>query len=133
MGALLGTTPDLSAIYIPDVIKVDLSTPPASLAGPVDDTDFSRLSFFGEDFLASTVAGGPVPGGFPNGRRFGDDVLDIAVLAIAGSPVPAPVALQNIDKVPANDITFNKVFPYAATPHNGLNHPHHYCKLALAP
>lgn len=125
LGALLGTTPDLSAIYIPDVIKVDLSTPPARLAGPTDDTGFSRLSFFGEDFLASTVAGGPVPGGFPNGRRFGDDVLDIAVLAIAGSPVPAPVALQNIDKVPANDITFNKVFPYAATPHNGRNHPHH--------
>ena len=73
------------------MIKVDLSTPGVRLAGSgpghptnPDDPGFSRLSIFGGDVLQSRswVAGGSVPGGWPNGRRFGDDVLDIAVTAI---------------------------------------------------
>ena len=138
---------DLAGIFIPDVIKVDLSTGPARLAGggPVevdpinpDDPGFHRLGIFGGDVLISGVqggfGGGVVPGGWPNGRRFGDDVVDIAVSAlfsdlreagvvpIAELPI---VVLDGIDNVGANDIAFNKVFPYAATPLNGRNHPHH--------
>jgi hypothetical protein len=30
-----------------------------------------------------------------------------------------------VDRVTANDITYNRVFPYAATPLNGRNHGHH--------
>ena len=51
-------------------------------------TPASRGSaIFGGDVLTSTRAGrafgnGTVPGGWPNGRRFGDDVVDIAVSAI---------------------------------------------------
>ena len=56
-------------------------------------------------------------GGWPNGRRFGDDVVDIAVSAIVGSVVG--------DNVNKNDIAYNKVFPYAATPLNGRIHGHH--------
>ena len=88
---------DLRGIFIPDLIKVDLSTGPARLAGggkthPTnpDDTDFSRLSIFGGDVLTSQVqegfGDGAVPGGWPNGRRFGDDVVDIAVSAIISRP-----------------------------------------------
>lgn len=58
----------------------------------------------------------------PNGRRFGDDVVDIAVLALAQSPVN-PAA--NVDGAVTNDITYHKVMPYAATPLNGRNHRHH--------
>lgn len=125
---------DLAGIFIPDVITVDLSTPPARLAGggsnaAPDEDGFSRLSHFGNDVLPSTVEDNPlrneegmVPGGWPNGRRFGDDVIDIAVLAIFESD-PMPEA--DLDGVPANDAGFHKVFPYAATPHNARSHKHH--------
>jgi hypothetical protein len=126
---------DLVGIFIPDLIKVDLSTPPARLAGggsshPTnpDDAGFSRLGVFGQDVLASRLTGGAVPGGWPNGRRFGDDVLDIAVTAILNDlsdPNADPVVADGIDNVSSNDIAYSKVFPYAATPLNGRNHPHH--------
>jgi hypothetical protein len=105
---------DLAGIFIPDVIKVDLTTPPARLAG---EDGFNRLSVFGGDTLTN-AAGETVAGGWPNGRRFGDDVVDIAVIALG-------LNADNVDGVVANDITYNLVFPYAATPLNGRNHGHH--------
>ena len=48
---------DLAAIFIPDVIKVDLTTPPARLAG---ERGFNRLSVFGGDTLTN-AAGAQVP------------------------------------------------------------------------
>ncbi len=134
VNGLLGVNPpvqetgreDLVGIFIPDVIKVDLSTGPARLAGGgsddadnPDDSGFSRLSVFGGDELSSALTGGMVAGGWPNGRRFGDDVVDIAVSALLGG------SADGIDNVNANDIAFNKVFPYAATPLNGRRHEHH--------
>jgi len=119
---------DLAGIFIPDVIKVDLSTPAARLAGggpshPTnpDDGGFSRLSVFGGDVLPSALTGGNVAGGWPNGRRFGDDVVDIGVTAVVNIPSVGVVG----DNVNKNDIAYNKVFPYAATPQNGRTHPHH--------
>jgi hypothetical protein len=126
---------DIAGIFIPDLIKVDLSTGPAALAGNPDDTDFHRLSVFGADLLTSTVQGGlgngAIPGGWPNGRRFGDDVLDIAVCAALSDlrdPANLSIACDgtvDVDAVTENDITYNKVMPYAATPLNGRNHGHH--------
>jgi hypothetical protein len=128
---------DIAGIFIPDLIKVDLSTGPARLAGggaahPTnpDDGGFSRLGIFGGDTLVSTVqpgfGGGVVPGGWPNGRRFGDDVVDIAVTAlISDLRVSPPIIVGPAgDNVSANDIAYNKVFPYAATPLNGRTHIH---------
>jgi hypothetical protein len=129
---------DLAGIFIPDVIKVDLSTGPCRLAGGgaghptnADDAGFSRLGIFGNDTLISTVqagfGNGTVPGGWPNGRRFGDDVVDIGVTALI-SDLRGPLVIRpadGIDGVSANDIAYNKVFPYAATPLNGRNHEHH--------
>lgn len=55
-----------------------------------EDPGFSRLGIFGGT-LTSTVqagfGGGTVPGGWPNGRRFGDDVVDIAVTALILRPI----------------------------------------------
>jgi hypothetical protein len=125
---------DLVGIFIPDLIKVDLSTGPARLAGggkdhPTnpDDDGFSRLGVFGNDVLQSALTGGAVPGGWPNGRRFGDDVVDIAVTALLNdlSAGGDPIVADGIDNVSGNDIAYNKVFPYAATPLSGRNHGHH--------
>ena len=129
---------DIAGIYIPDLIKVDLSTGPARLAGggadhPTnpDDPGFSRLSIFGNDTLVSTIqpgfGDGVVPGGWPNGRRFGDDVVDIAITALVSDLRVSPPTIRGPlgDNVNANDIAFNKVFPYEATPQNGRTHPHH--------
>lgn len=126
---------DIAGIFIPDMIKVDLSTGPARLTGEFDDAGFHRLGIFGGDVLTSTIqdgfGDGAVPGGWPNGRRFGDDVLDIAVCALlsdlrdVNNLSIACDAGVDIDGVPENDIRYNKVMPYAATPLNGRNHSHH--------
>lgn len=126
---------DIAGIFIPDMIKVDLSTGPARLTGAIDDVDFHRLGIFGGDVLTSSVqdgfGNGAVPGGWPNGRRFGDDVIDITVCALLSDLRDvenlsiACDANVDIDGVAANDITYNKVMPYAATPLNGRNHGHH--------
>jgi len=131
ISGLLGVTPLipglLKAIFIPDLIRVDLTTAPARLAG---QPGFHRLGVFGGDVLHSTFQdpfgnGGFIPGGWPNGRRFGDDVVDIALIAL-GAAGPGPdFSTVNADKVMANDITYNQVFPYAATPLNGRSHEHH--------
>ncbi len=120
------------------MIRVDLSTPAARLAGGgsnpsmgvvTDDDGFSRLSLFGGDVLPSSfgnILGGDTAfGGFPNGRRFGDDVLDIAVLAVLALGGVDVSGVDDIDRVTSNDISYNKVFPYAGTPLNGRNHKHH--------
>lgn len=129
---------DLVGIFIPDLIKVDLSTGPCRLGGNgtsgganPDDAGFSRLGIFGGDTLTSSVqtgfGGGVVPGGWPNGRRFGDDVIDIAVTAVISDLRVSPPIINGPagDNVNWNDVPYNKVFPYESTPQNGRNHTHH--------
>jgi hypothetical protein len=68
-----------------------------------------------------------VPGGWPNGRRFGEDVIDIGVTAIISDLRSIPLTIRSadgIDNVSSNDAILNKVFPYTATPHNGRNYDH---------
>jgi len=130
---------DIAGIYIPDLIKVDLSTSKVRFAGggagnPTnpDDAGFSRLSIFGGDVLKSNIQdpfknGGFIPGGWPNGRRFGDDVVDIAVTALISDlrdPNNLIIRGPAGDGVDHNDMAFNKVFPYESTPQNGRNHQH---------
>jgi hypothetical protein len=127
---------DIAGIYIPDLIKVDLSTSKARFAGggPTnpDDDGFSRLSIFGGDVLKSNIQdpfknGGFIPGGWPNGRRFGDDVVDIAVTALISDlrdPNNLIIRGPAGDGVDRNDMAFSKVFPYESTPQNGRNHGH---------
>jgi len=121
LNAVLGTTfqvedrTDLIGIFIPDLLRVDLSTAPVVLAG---QNGFNRLSFIGGDTLPSPFQGTNVPSGWPNGRRLGDDVVDIALTAIASGPAYTTIT-QVGDNVNANDTLYDQVFPYAGTPWGG--------------
>jgi hypothetical protein len=114
-----GVTPLLN--FAPDELRLDTSLP-AVAAG-------NRLGVIAGDL-----------GGFPNGRRLADDVVDIYMRAAAGVLVPGTVPgandsqvtrgefLQSInfgDGVDANtDSPFLARFPFEGTPHDGLNPPH---------
>ncbi len=69
------------------------------------------------------VLGGDVQG-FPNGRRLSDDVVDIALRAMAGATPLTPTFNAGInaqlgDGVNANDKAFLTVFPFVASPYPG--------------
>ena len=99
---------DLAAVYIPDVLRVDLTTGPVPLIG----AGGNRLSGLGGDTTGGKWSG------WPNGRRLGDDVVDIALTAVASGPAFSSIFLLG-DNVNSNDQTYNFVFPYAATPNSG--------------
>lgn len=121
LNAVLGTNfvvngrSDLVGLFIPDLLKVDTSTGAVPLAG---QQAFNRLSVFGGDTVFSPFQNTNVAAGWPNGRRLGDDVVDIALTAIASGP-----SYQNItvvgDNVDSNDSVYNLTFPYAGTPFGG--------------
>jgi hypothetical protein len=102
---------DLEKIFIPEVLRVVTTTDPVRLSG---QTGFQRLGFIGGD----TTNG--VSGGWPNGRRLGDDVVDIALTAIASGPAYSSITVVG-DNVAENDLQYHQVFPYLATPHAGAN------------
>ena len=70
--------------------------------------------------------------GFPNGRRLGDDVVDIALQVVAGHLVGGVYSCAPIgnsprslgDTVCANDKPFLATFPYLASPHDGVTRQH---------
>ena len=84
----------------------------------------SRLGLLGGDFA-----------GFPNGRRVFDDVVDIALRAVAGGTPFTPstnISPNNTlgDGVANNDVPFLSRFPYLGTPQSGNStsgapHQHH--------
>jgi hypothetical protein len=82
-----------------DTIKLNLGVPPA-------DTE----NRFGA--ISGDVAG------FPNGRRLGDDVVDIELQVVAGFLKDNKVPLG--DGVDRNDKPFLSSFPYLASPWDGF-------------
>ena len=83
-----------------DTIKVNLGTPPASSE--------NRFGVIGGDTA-----------GYPNGRRFGDDVVDIDLRVGAGWLKGHKVPLG--DGVDRNDKPFLATFPYLAPPTSGFD------------
>ncbi len=102
---------DLVNVFIPDVLRVNTQTDPVPLAG---QPGFHRLGFIGGD----TTNG--ISSGWPNGRRLGDDVVDIALTAIASGPTYSAITVVG-DNIEQNDVAYHTVFPYMATPHAGPN------------
>jgi Domain of unknown function (DUF4331) len=66
-------------------------------------------------------------GGFPNGRRLGDDVVDIELRVLAGVLVSGfNVSPNNAlgDGVDGPDVPYLTGFPYVARPYSGFDHKH---------
>jgi hypothetical protein len=97
-----------------DVLHLNTNVAPTTGTG-----SYSPLGAFGGDVA-----------GFPNGRRVGDDVLDIAAKAAGGGilhllgAINCPVSLTLSDNVQQNDTDYLSTFPYLGTPHQGYNHVH---------
>jgi hypothetical protein len=88
-----------------EMLRLNVAIPPA--ASP------NRLGLLGGDVA-----------GFPNGRRVFDDVVDIALRAVAGGTPFTPatnVSPNNTlgDGVANNDVPFLNRFPYLGTPQSG--------------
>lgn len=101
-------------------LRLDMATP-VTHANP---NDVNRLGALGE------LLSGSAPEGYPNGRRLGDDAVDISVLAVAGvlcqPSTAATLGFQQCrksnvnlglgDGVDRNDKRFLTAFPYVALP-----------------
>lgn len=83
-----------------EMLRLNVETPATAIGGG------NRLGVLGGD-----------TGGFPNGRRLSDDVVDIALQVVAGALVGHPNNLG--DGVNANDKPFRDTFPYLASPWSG--------------
>ena len=100
---------DLLGVFVPDIMRVDLTIPPTAPASQ------NRLGPLGGD-----NAGWPF-----GGRRPIDDVVDIGFRALAGVLVNGyGVAPNNQlgDGVNSNDVPLQNVFPFHAAPHAGYLH-----------
>jgi Domain of unknown function (DUF4331) len=89
-----------------EMLRLNVAIPPS--ANP------NRLGILGGDLA-----------GFPNGRRVGDDTVDIAIRAVAGATPFTPafnISPNNIlgDFVDGNDVPYLNVFPYLGLPHDGF-------------
>ena len=112
---------DLVTIFltgIPGLNKVEGGTPSEMLRLNMSIPPTMTPSPFG-------VLGGDLAG-FPNGRRLTDDVVDIALRAMAGATPLTPafnggINAQLGDGVPANDKPFLPDFPYVPLPTAGNN------------
>jgi hypothetical protein len=112
---------DLVSIFLTGIPEVNMpaNVQPAELLRlntSVEPTPFDEQDRLG--LLAGQADG------FPNGRRVGDDVVDIALRAVAGGTPFTPdfnVAPNNelTDGVDENDRPYLESFPYLATPHQG--------------
>jgi len=80
-----------------DILRLDLNTPNTSVG-------------FGESITT------PGYSGFPNGRRPGDDTIDVLLYFIANQ---TPIG----DSVNSNDVALPATFPFFALPHQPLENP----------
>lgn len=107
--ALLTGVPGLTQISAKpaaaDTLKINLGVPPAATP--------NRFGVIGGDNA-----------GFPNGRRLGDDVVDIELRVIGGFLLPANQGGKKLplgDGVDRNDKPFLSGFPYVAPPTSGFD------------
>lgn len=105
-----------------DLMRLNVAIPATTVGSP----GFNRLGVIAGDL-----------GGYPNGRRVGDDIVDITLRVAAGVLLPGN-ACQNgtqscnqapnnqlSDGVVENDRMFRTTFPYLASPWDGVTNPYH--------
>ncbi|MBF8193668.1 DUF4331 domain-containing protein [Nonomuraea sp. K274] len=90
---------DAAKLRPSEMLRLNMSIPPAK--------DPNRLGVLAGDLQ-----------GFPNGRRLGDDVVDIALQAVAGAAQSGKLVAGLTDKVDRNDKPFLQSFPYIPLPSN---------------
>jgi hypothetical protein len=102
------------------VVPADMIRVNTAIKGDLCSPTPSRLGVLGGDAC-----------GFPNGRRLGDDIVEIELLAVAGAAYAVldgrdtsfafNSSLIGVldDGVDDNDKPFQSVFPYLASPHSG--------------
>lgn len=106
----IGVAPlDVAGLQPADILRLDVSVPASPLVPR------TRIGLLAGD-----------PGGFPNGRRLADDVVDIVERVVAGvwcvkgrTCDVEPVAVLLGDAVDQNDRPFTPTFPYLAPPWSG--------------
>ena len=92
---------------VADLLRLNLGVAPTAPA------DANRLGLLGGD-----------PAGYPNGRRVGDDVTDIALRVVAGVLDPDFTVLRLGDGVNSNDVPYRATSPYVGTAHSGRDSRH---------
>ena len=114
-----------------DLLRLNTGIAPCTADDPTDQTGACRsigVFFNGTDAAPDLQA-------WPNGRRLGDDVVDMEIRAVAqgyGPILNSLFGLPNLspnnivgDGVDENDQTFESAFPYVALPNQGYSHTHH--------
>jgi uncharacterized protein DUF4331 len=111
-----------------DELRLNTGIGPCTADDPTDDVGTCRrLGAFYDDAADLTA--------WPNGRRLGDDIVDMELRAVAdgygaqlntlyGVPNNSPNN-QIGDGVDANDHSFLGTFPFIADPNQGYSHEHH--------
>ena len=94
-----------------DLLRINLAIPPTR-------NNPNRLGVIGGDLA-----------GFPNGRRPGDDTVDILERVVgggilAGAPFNGFPNNALNDGVDGNDVPYLNTFPFLGTPHEGFGHDH---------
>ena len=101
---------------IAEMLRLNVAVPPTT----VGSTGYSALGVIGGDV-----------GGFPNGRRPQDDVVTIALRALAGATIPLVDKSYTVDAVvsavgdgaASEPSCYQAGFPYLADPHDGYDNP----------
>ncbi|MDQ3634976.1 MAG: DUF4331 domain-containing protein [Acidobacteriota bacterium] len=119
-----------------DLMRLNTAIPPVGIGSP----GFNRLGVIAGD-----------NGGYPNGRRVGDDVVDITLRVAAGVLLPGNAcSAQNGtmpgtqscnqfpnnalgDGVTQNDKPFRTTFPFLASPWSGYENPYHGRECSTTP
>ena len=111
-----------------DELRLNTGIAPCTADDPTDDVGACRrLGAFYDD-AADLQA-------WPNGRRLGDDVVDMELRAVAdgfGAQLHTLFGVPNLspnntigDGVNTNDHAFLASFPFIADPNQGYSHTHH--------
>ena len=119
-----------------DLLPVVTYAPPIAASGtpPGPVADLLRLNTGVAPTAAASqsrlgVLGGD-PAGFPNGRRLGDDVVDLALRLVVGGVLAgppfssSPINSRLGDGVNVNDVVYRTSFPYLANAPSGRNRRH---------
>jgi hypothetical protein len=135
---LFGLTPppvprqDLVAVFltgIPDVnfngataeyMRLNTDLPPT----PADQQNSLGAALCFVDGQLTLTNPGCDPAGYPNGRRPGDDVVDISLTVVEGFLIPGALQVPLVhDAVLQEASQFDNVFPYLTTPLPGAGGP----------